>query len=116
MVQKTLEQEFPFPKKLNAPSYKSEHEVDLLRSYQFIEILRYIIQNKARLEYIERTDSDDWKPGTLREFLRFATSVSKGDDPKQSPFQDYLKWWRIKRTPTRTELERIVTIDDKEEP
>ncbi len=110
----TLDKEFPFPT-LGKPRFKSAHEIDLAKSYQFVTILRYIIENEARLEHKEHIDSDNWKPGTLREFLRYATGLPKGEDPKRTPFQDYLRWWRIKRTPTQSELQRIITIHDKEE-
>jgi hypothetical protein len=111
----TLDDEFPYLNTLKEPTWKLEHEHDLKQAYRFREILQYIVGNRCRLEHREHTDSDHWKSGTIREFIEFATSLPYKQDPKQSGFQDYLKFWRIKRSATRTELERIITIDEKEE-
>lgn len=112
---KTLEQEFPFPKKLKKQTYKHQHEVDLLRAYQFIEILRFIVANEAQLEHRLSSDREDWHDCSIRNFLKFATFAAKSDDPKQTGFSDNLKFYRIKRIPQQVIPETIATIKQDEQ-
>ena len=111
----SLETEFPFNMDFPEPSYKSQRDRDLATGYRFANILRYIIKNECRLEHKSNIDSDDWEEGTLREFLRYATGVPYKENPEFAGFQDYLKFWRIKRTVSQNELDRIIKITDKEE-
>ena len=112
---KTLDEEFPYLLELPEQNWKHQHKYDLATGYQFSTILRYIIKNKCRLEHRCSLDSNQWVPGTLREFLEFATSLPLNHNPNFTMFQDYLTFWRIKHTANYSELERIIKIDNKEE-
>jgi len=112
----TLASEFPWKMAIKSGTgIKDWKTWELANARRFMRILRFVVKNKCRLEHRNNRDSDVWRSGTLREFLDFALSVNKGDDPDNATFQDYLDFWRIKRTPTPSELDRLVTIDNKEE-
>lgn len=99
---KTLEQQFPLLTRIPKKIKDFDRKMELARAYQTARIIRYIIDGEHKLETRDNFNSEDWKPGKLRDFLKFATHLSVGDDPRFSGFNDYLRWWRIKpKTPKK---------------
>lgn len=111
----TLDDKFPFLEKLPEPKYKSEIDIDRSNYFRFTRILRFIVRNKCILEHRSNIESDDWKRGTLRDFLLYATGLPYKEDERFSGFQDYLRFWRIKTHPTKEEINKLCTLKDNEE-
>lgn len=110
-MSKTLEEQFPYPKKAPKEKYKNYNEEFIKSSLRIINIIRYIVKNKCVLEVRpDCTNNDNWRISTLREFLSFATGTIYKESPEETGFQNYLKWWRIKTKPNDQELYDICHV------
>ena len=68
------------------------------------EAIKYIVNNDSRLEHIEKLYSDEWKHGSLRDFLKYLC----GSQNDKTFYTYYMNFWRIKIKPTRDELNEIL--------
>lgn len=109
---KTLEEQFG---KLKLPKSDSKglEECYAINNYIALKVVNYIIHNKCKLEHRSSLDSDNWKPGTFREFMHYLSS-GKPDDIHA--FDNwYLRFWRIKTKATYEELEALIKVQNNEE-
>ena len=114
-IRKTLEEQF---KNIKPPSGKKDgmKECNRINNFQVIQIIRYIIQNECALEHRNNLDSDDWKPGTIRQFLYWVTQAGVRKYKTIDQFDTWmLNFWRIKTDPTPKELYDLTHIENKNE-
>lgn len=111
---KTLEQQFGKMKpKKHKPSMQECHAIN---NFQAIQALRYIVQNKCKLEHRSDLDSDHWKPGTIRELIYWMTQAGVHNYKTIDQFDTWaFNFWRIKDKPSHDEMIRLITIENNEE-
>ena len=114
---KTLAEQFKNTKLPKAAS-DGMAECYAMNNYTGLKVIQYIIANEARLEHRTNLNSDDWKPGTIREFLHsFTQAYMRG--PKAAEVKCFDEWtlnfWRIKKKPTEQEIQSLITVSNSQE-
>jgi len=101
---KTLKQQFEKRNQLPRERNKNLDDCHAVNNFIGLQIIHHIVNNDCVLEHRETTSSEKWKPGTLREFLKYYTVKSAKEKWIYSFDGWMLNFWRIKTHPTEQEI------------
>lgn len=76
------------------------------------EAIKFIANNDCKLECIDSLFSDNWHPGTLRDFLKYVC----GAPNDKSFYTYYMNFWRIKTDAAPEELDSLLRLNSATEP